>query len=107
MYQIPSTQVFQSTGNLFEEVASENFVKTSSFGIGILSEDVGSLRPVGQGRALLHELRQIRELTVLHDEVEVHGFLDKTEHGNDMRVLEALQNADLGIEVLFELLGKL
>jgi hypothetical protein len=33
------------------------------------------------------------------DEIEVNGFLDKTEHGNHVRVLEAVQDADLGIEV--------
>jgi hypothetical protein len=33
------------------------------------------------------------------DEIEVDGFLDKTGHGSDVRVLEPLQDADLGIEV--------
>ena len=107
MDQIPPTQVFQSTGDLFEEVASENLVKASNLGIGVLSEDVGGLRPVRQGGALLHKLRQIRELTVLHDKIEVDRFFDKTEHCNDVGMLEALQDADLGVEVLFELLGKL
>jgi hypothetical protein len=35
------------------------------------------------------------------DEVEVDGFFDKTEHGNDVRVLETLQDADLDTDFYF------
>jgi hypothetical protein len=34
------------------------------------------------------------------DEIDVDGILDKTEHGNDVRVLETLEDTHLGIEVL-------
>ena len=87
MDQISSTQVLQGGSDLFEEVPGKYFVKTSSRGIWVLFEDVGSLGPVGQGCPLLHKLRKVRKLAVLHNKVEMYRFLDQAEHGDNVRVL--------------------
>jgi len=57
--------------------------------------------------ALLQELREIGQLTVLHHQVEVRRRLGAREQGDNVRVLQAFEDAYLGLEVVFELGGEL
>jgi hypothetical protein len=71
--------------------------------VGVFADHVSQGRVVTQLVPLLDEVRQVSELAVLHDQVYVSRRLSTVNQGNDVGVVEALEDLDLAVEVVLEL----
>src|SRR3569833_2987634 len=102
--EVALAQELQSTGELLQEVADHHFVEPRVGRIRILPGHVVGYRVGDQSIPLLDEQREVAQLAVLHDEVDVCGRLEAVVEAGDVGVSERLQDIDLAIEVLLELL---
>lgn len=60
-----------------------------------------------QSVSALDEKRQVPQSAVFHDQMNVGGGFMAVDEGHDVRMMEALQNVDLGGKVVFQLLVEL
>lgn len=107
MNEVTKTEVLESARDLYEKVPSQDFIKAKAGGIGVLAENITCFGECSKLIALLHEMGEVGQLAILHDEVNMGICLDAGEESDDVRVLQALENTDLGLEVLLELSGEL
>lgn len=100
-------EIIHGATELLYEVAAQNFVEATVGRIRVPPEDVTSLWQLRSLVPLLKELRQVRQLAVLHNHVEVFWRIDRREQGHDMGMMYLRQHADLGIQIPQELVTQL
>jgi hypothetical protein len=104
VYEVLLLQELDGTGKLLGKMPHYNLVQATNFRIGVPAEEVGCGRLGGMDLAVLDEVREISKGAELHDEVDEVWRVLAVEEGDDMRMVERLENLDLAVEILLELL---
>jgi hypothetical protein len=110
MDKISFPQELEGAGKLLQEMASYDLVQTRVQDIWIFSGNIMRSRVCDQLLSLLDEQRQVPQLTVFHNEIDMRARLDAIMESNDMRVPKGLENLNFAIEIFLQLLvqtGKL
>ena len=105
--EVPIPQEFKRAGQLLQKVSNNNLVEAASRRVGILHDHIRCGGVSSQSIAFLDEVGEIPQLAELHDKVYVGRCLLTIDESNDMWVMEAFQDMNFGVEVLFELLVEL
>lgn len=101
MNEVGFPQEFDSTGKLLQEVTDDNLVQARVGSDGVFAREFVGGRVRNQFVPLLDEQRQISQLAVFHNKIDVRSRLDAVMEGNYMGVTKPPENLDFAIKVFF------
>ncbi len=97
--EVRPAQELEGTGELLQEVARDHLVQARVRGDGVFACELVGGRVCDELVSLPDEQRQIPQLAVLHDEVDMGPRLDAVVEGNDVGMAEPLEDLDLAVEI--------
>ena len=107
MDQIAVSKELQRACQLLQEMPNDHLVQRSPLGIWIFGNHVSSIAVAGQGISSLDEQRQVPQSAILHDQVDVRGGFMAIDECDNVGMVEALEDIDLGGKVVLEFLVEL
>ena len=107
MDQIAVSKELQRACQLLQEMPNDHLVQRSPLGIWIFGNHVSSIAVAGQGISSLDEQRQVPQSAILHDQMDVRRGFMAIDECDDVGMVEALEDIDLGGKVVLEFLVEL
>lgn len=96
MDQVAVAKEPQSAGQLLEEMANNDLVEGTSGRVGVFGNHISCIPVIPEGMTTLDEEGQVTQGTVLHDQMYMGGGFITVEEGDDVGMIEALEDLNLG-----------